>query len=100
MGELTDRVARRMTGNGKGKMYCLAGIGAHLPGFIEITKSADGIIAIDGCPSACASKALAHAGFEPKVVNLKELGLLKGNSPVDEKNVEMVCLAVEKHTED
>lgn len=38
VGELSDKVARKMAKCGQAKMFCLAGIGAHIPGVIESTK--------------------------------------------------------------
>lgn len=82
VGALSDVVARKMSKEGKGKMFCLAGIGAHIPGMIESAKSADKVIAIDGCPVMCAKKTLEHAGFEPESYNLKDLGFEKGKTDV------------------
>ncbi len=56
VGELADQLARKMARSGKAKPFCLAGFGGHIPGMIETAKSADKIIAIDGCPVACAKK--------------------------------------------
>ena len=96
VGELTDRAARKLTRNGWGKMYCLAGVGAHLSGFIESTKAADAVIAIDGCPTACASKVLEHTGFKPKKYNLNEMGFVKGSSPVSGDAIKRVCAVIQK----
>lgn len=55
-GLLSDSLARKLMNEGKGKMTCLAGIGAGLSGFIESAKSAEKNIVIDGCPVACGKK--------------------------------------------
>jgi uncharacterized metal-binding protein len=88
VGEIADRVSRKLTKEKVGKMYCMVGIGAQVDKIIETTKAAEELLAIDGCPVACASKCLKQAGFEPKVVSLAELGFAKGKSPADEANVE------------
>ena len=88
VGEISDRVARKMMKEGLGKMYCLAGVGGHVEPILKTTKEATELIAIDGCTAACATKVLKHAGFEPKTFGLKELGFAKGKSPADEKSVE------------
>lgn len=88
VGEISDRVARKMMKEGLGKMYCLAGVGAHVEAILKTVKAATKLIAIDGCTPACATKALKHAGFEPKTFSLEELGFVKGKSPADEKSVE------------
>ena len=88
VGELSDRVARKIARCGKAKMFCLAGIGAHIPGMIESTKAAKRIIAINGCPVSCAKKTLEHAGFKVESYSLKDMGFEKGKTNVDEVNIE------------
>ncbi len=87
VGEIADRVARKLRAEGFGTMTCLASIGAHLSGFVESAKGADENITIDGCPVACARKNLEHIGVKPKSFILTEMGLVKGKTPV---NVEIV----------
>ena len=88
VGELSDRVARKMAKCGQAKMFCLAGIGAHIPGMIESAKSANKLIAIDGCQVACSKKILEHAGFKVMAFNLKDMGFEKGKTKVNEENTE------------
>lgn len=88
VGELSDRVARKMAKCGQAKMFCLAGIGAHIPGMIESAKAANKIIAIDGCQVLCSKKILEHAGFKPISYNLKDIGFEKGKTQVNEENTE------------
>ena len=45
-----------------GRIYCLAGIAAHVNGMVESAKGAKRIVAMDGCQVACAKKAIEHAG--------------------------------------
>jgi len=91
VGELSDRVARKMAKCGQAKMFCLAGIGAHIPGMIESAKAANKIIAIDGCQVLCSKKILEHAGFTPISFNLKDLGFEKGKTKVDDDTIEKVA---------
>lgn len=88
VGELSDKVARKMAKCGKAKMFCLAGIGAHIPGMIESTKAANKLIAIDGCPVSCSKKTLEQAGFKVTAFNLKDVGFEKGKTKVDEVSIE------------
>jgi len=88
VGELSDRVARKMAKCGQAKMFCLDGIGAHIPGMIESAKAANKIIAIDGCQVLCSKKILEHAGFTPISFNLKDLGFEKGKTKVDDDTIE------------
>lgn len=91
VGEIADRCARQLTREGVGKMYCLAGIGGGIPAILDNTESARAILAIDGCPSACASMTLKKAGFSGFArVQLAEIGLTKGSSPASAENIERV----------
>jgi len=105
VGELTDKVARRMAkaaakgdgGSCISGMGRLAGIGADLTGMIESVKSVDQIIAIDGCPVSCAKKLLESKGLKTKSFNLKDLGFEKGKTPCNDDNIEKaVKLIMEK----
>ncbi|MDP8216729.1 MAG: putative zinc-binding protein [Candidatus Kaelpia imicola] len=84
VGALSDAVARKLSKDGKAKMFCLAGIGAHVDGMIESAKSADKIISIDGCPAMCARRLLEHAGFVPEPYVLKQFGFEKGKSEIND----------------
>ena len=88
VGALSDAVARKMSKDGQAKMFCLAGIGAHIVGMIESAKSADKVISIDGCPVMCARKTLEHAGFSPESYNLKDFGFEKGKTDVSKMNLD------------
>jgi uncharacterized metal-binding protein len=92
VGELTDQTARKLTKDGIGKMYCLAGIGGRVSGIIASTESAAKILAIDGCPLDCARKTLEQAGFSKfEHLSLPALGLNKGNSPATDENITRVA---------
>ncbi|MFH1032706.1 MAG: putative zinc-binding protein [Chloroflexota bacterium] len=62
-GQITNQVAVKLTQEGRGKMYCLAGIGAHHDGMVESAKGAKRIVALDGCKTACAKNTTEHAGL-------------------------------------
>ena len=48
-GQLANQAAAELTQEGYGKMYCLAGIGGRLGGFIQSARDVPEMIAIDGC---------------------------------------------------
>jgi uncharacterized metal-binding protein len=78
VGQIANQAAVELIKKSTGKLFCLAGIGAHIQSFIETTKGAKRIVAIDGCPTACARKTLEHASFtvtDPLVVT--DLGVKK-----------------------
>ena len=62
-GQIANEVGVKLTAEGLGNMSCLAGIGAHDQKMIDGGKSADRVLAIDGCEVACAKKTLEHAGI-------------------------------------
>jgi uncharacterized metal-binding protein len=80
VGQIANEAGKGLTTLGKGKMYCLAGIGWPVSNLIESTKAAKKIVAIDGCPVICAKKTLEHAGFNVDVhVVVTELGIEKSH---------------------
>lgn len=92
VGAIADQAARKLTKDGAGKMYCLAGIGGRVSGIMATTESAAKILAIDGCPINCASKTLDLAGFKKiEHLTLSDIGLQKGQSPVTPENVDKVA---------
>lgn len=103
VGELTDKVARRMAkqddtaGGCISGMGCLAGIGAELNGMTESAKSAKLTIAVDGCPVGCAKKILESKGIRTKSFNLKDLGFEKGSSPCNEDNIEKIIKLIKSN---
>ena len=97
VGEITDRAARKLTRDGIGRMYCLAGIGGRVENIMESTKGASKILVIDGCSSDCARNTLLQAGFkEFEHLRLTDIGLEKGKSPVSEEMIEIVLKEGEK----
>ena len=94
VGALSDQAARKLTREGAGKMYCLAGIGGRVSGILKTTETAARILAIDGCPLNCVKNCLEQAGFTKfERLQLADLGLEKGRSPVNDANIARVCEA-------
>lgn len=89
VGAIADQAARKLTKEGAGKMFCLAGVGGRVSGIMKTTEAARKILAIDGCSFDCAGNCLKQAGFEDfEHLQLAELGLEKGRSSVTEDTVE------------
>ncbi len=83
VGEVADRTARRLTREGLGRMFCLSGIGGRVDGILKTTRTAQSILAIDGCALACARGCLEQAGFKGFAhLQLGEIGMEKGTTPV------------------
>ena len=91
VGEISDRAARRLTFEGAGKMFCLAGVGGRVSGIMETTRVATTILAIDGCPLDCAKKTLEQAGFTTfEHLRLGDLGMEKGKTAATDEAVAKV----------
>ena len=91
MGKIADLSARKLTEDGVGKMFCLAGVGGRVKGIMETTKAAKAILAIDGCPLHCARNTLEQAGFKKfEHLCLADMGMEKGKTPVTPEQVDKV----------
>ena len=92
VGAISDQVARKMTMDGHGKMFCMAGIGGDISGIIETTKAASEILAIDGCQLDCVKHSLQNAGFTDfKHIRVTDCGMKKGESDVSNTNIAKVA---------
>lgn len=63
-GQIVNQAAASLDTLGVGRIYCLAGIGAHIDGMVESARGAKRIVALDGCQVACAKKTIEHAGLK------------------------------------
>ncbi|MFW5639775.1 MAG: putative zinc-binding protein [Thermodesulfobacteriota bacterium] len=61
VGQLSNQAAIELTQEGFGKMFCLAGIGGRLSGFVQSARDVPFMVAIDGCPTGCAKAILEQA---------------------------------------
>jgi uncharacterized metal-binding protein len=94
VGVIADQAARKLTKDGAGKMFCLAGIGGRVAGIMAMTESAAKILAIDGCSLNCAKNSLEQAGFKHyEHLQLADLGLEKGKTPLTPEAVAKVTVA-------
>ena len=91
VGKISDLAVRKLTEQGAGKMSCLAGVGGRVKGIMEITRAAQTILAVDGCPLHCARNTLEQAGFKKfEHLCLSDLGMVKGKTPVTEEAIAKV----------
>jgi uncharacterized metal-binding protein len=61
VGQLSNQAAVELTQEGFGKLFCLAGVGAHLSGFVKSVKEIPHLVVIDGCEVGCAKGILEQA---------------------------------------
>jgi uncharacterized metal-binding protein len=80
VGQLSNQAAVELTQEGFGKIYCLAGVGGLLSGFVQSAKDTPQMIAIDGCSVGCA-KAILEKGDVPlkSYLVVTELGVEKNH---------------------
>lgn len=91
VGEITDRAARKITKEGTGKMFCLAGIGGRVEPIMKTTKQAARILAFDGCQMDCVKNCLQQAGFTAfEHLRVTDLGMEKGKTEVTDENIAKV----------
>lgn len=78
VGQLSNQAAVELTQEGFGKMFCLAGIGGQLSGFVQSAKDIADMVVIDGCELGCAKTTLELAGVPLRGhVVLTDLGIDK-----------------------
>jgi uncharacterized metal-binding protein len=81
VGQLSNQAAVELTQKGFGKMYCLAGIGGQLKGFVQSAKDVPVIAAIDGCSVGCAKVILKNADIPNySYIVLTDLGIEKNKN--------------------
>lgn len=97
VGQISNEVARKMTVDNKGVMFCLAGLGGDVEPLIERTEGAQRVLVIDGCPVACAKKTIERHGIDHEWVEITSLGIEKcPDQELDADQVECVMNAVEE----
>ncbi len=91
VGQLSNQAALELTKEGFGSMYCLAGIGAAISGFVQSARDVDEMVVIDGCPIGCARGVLKQQGVsERNYLVVTDLGFKKS------KKFDLDPLAVKK----
>ena len=92
VGEIADKAARKLTRDGKGRMFCTAGSADGSAAFSRPRRRPRAFLAIDGCPLNCAKSSSGAGGVHTfKHLQLADLGLEKCKSPVTEESVNKVA---------
>ena len=102
VGEISDKAARELMFEGKGTMFCLAGLGGDIQGMVQTARDADVNLVIDGCPMDCAKKAFDRHGITNYTqIKVTDLGIekAKGVRSTDEQVGQVVTVAREKLAE-
>jgi uncharacterized metal-binding protein len=81
LGQLSNRAAVELTKEGLGELFCLAGIGANISGFVQSAKDVGKLVVIDGCEKACGKAILENAGVHPdKHIVVAQLNIKESNN--------------------
>lgn len=89
VGQLANRACVELTRDGLGKMFCLAGIGGKLSGFVQSAKDVPEMVVMDGCELGCAKAIFDQAGVPLRnYLVLTDLGIAK-NKDFDLKEAEL-----------
>jgi uncharacterized metal-binding protein len=98
VGQLSNQAAVELTQEGFGKLFCLAGVGAHLSGFVQSARDIAELVVIDGCEIGCSKAILEHAEIPLKnYVVITEMGIEKNkNLRLNPAEVDRVKQAVKE----
>jgi uncharacterized metal-binding protein len=98
VGQLANQAAVELTLEGVGKMFCLAGLGAHLGGFVQSAKDVPHLVAIDGCAVGCTKAILDHLGIIPShYIVLTDEGIEKNKDfTLQRHEIAQVKVVIEK----
>lgn len=90
--EIADRAARQLMREGRGSMYCLAGLGADIPDMVQTARVAGLNVVLDGCPMDCAKKIFDRHGLKNYVqIRVTDLGIEKKKGvPVKDEEIAQV----------
>jgi len=98
VGQLSNQAAVELTQESFGKMFCLAGIGGKLSGFVQSAKDVPVMVAIDGCQVGCAKAILENAQVPMKhYLVITDEGIEKNkNFNLDRADIYRVKAAVKR----
>lgn len=98
VGQLANQAAVELTQEGFGKMFCLAGIGGGLSGFVQSARDVPLMVAVDGCQVGCAKAILDKAQVPLKhYLVLTEEGIEKNkNFNMERNDIDAVKKAVKR----
>lgn len=63
--QMANHLALALDRSGAAEMSCIAGVGGGVAPLVKLARSGRPVLAIDGCPLACARQCLAQQGVVP-----------------------------------
>jgi len=80
-------------------MTCLAGISAHLDGFLRAAATAEVNLVVDGCPIACGRKTFHRLSLPCISLLLTDFGVEKSRTAITENLIADMTALVAKQLE-
>jgi uncharacterized metal-binding protein len=62
---MANHIALELDRRGVAEMSCIAGVGGDVHSLVKLATSGRPVVAVDGCPLACARNCLARHGVTP-----------------------------------
>jgi uncharacterized metal-binding protein len=91
LGEISDKIARKLQRDGARQMKCLAFIGGGIQDMIDSVKDSN-MLVIDGCPLDCARLTMKKNGINDFChLRLTDLGYTKGKTPASSQVVDEIA---------
>lgn len=76
--QMANHIAIKLDRDKIAEMSCIAGVGGDVPSLVRVAKTAETIIALDGCQLKCTQNILARHGIKPNHhIVLSDLGVVK-----------------------
>jgi uncharacterized metal-binding protein len=63
--QMANHIALELDRRDVAEMSCIAGVGGDVPSLVKLARSGRPVVAVDGCPLACARNCLARHGVAP-----------------------------------
>lgn len=90
LGEITDKVARKLRDKDIRNMKCLAMVAADSKPLIDSLKIAN-VMVLDGCAVDCGKKIMEKAKIPNfNYIRLTDLGFVKGQTPATEETINKI----------
>jgi len=90
LGEITDKLARKLRDTNIRNMKCLAMVAADSQTLIDSLKLAN-VLVLDGCAVDCGKKIMDKAAIANyNYVRLTDFGFVKGQTPADELTINKI----------
>ncbi|MGB4813147.1 MAG: putative zinc-binding protein [Methylophilaceae bacterium] len=94
--QTANYIALKLDRDGEAEMSCISGVGGNVAHLVNIARSQRPILALDGCPLACALNCLSERGVTADYhLQLHEHGVKKRyHADFDQKHADQIASEV------